>query len=180
MTGNNKRFYTLFTEVIQHIELQILMNLTAKALRVPTISIWRLNHIEGLRCYAEFTRDNLSDNVTPEVLQRMNTQAYRLGRKLRLIFFVTSQASAQKTIVKLYRNIGIQMSFKSDNHICFHSCFFSHFYSPDVCQAASSLDDGIIRGITGCGHLTFEQRITEKCNYCLAQYKHEEKSNCNR
>lgn len=169
----------MYKELFRRTELQILMSLTAHALRQPSMCIWHLPHLEALKCYAEFTRDNLSDDVSPEILQRMNTQAYRLGRILRLLFLIRRKTTAQQFVVSLYRNIGIAMSFKSEDEIIFHNCFFSRFYTPDVCLAASSLDDGIIRGLTGCGKLTFKQRITEKCKYCLVQYRHEKESNRN-
>ncbi len=170
----------MYKELFRRIELQVLMNLTAYALHLPTIRIWHLSHKEALKCYAKFTSDNLSDDIAPEILQRMNTLAYQLGKKIRLLFFVRSKTAAQELVVKLYRNIGIHMSFEPNNQVYFHRCFFSYYYSSDICQAASSLDDGIIRGITGCGQLTFKQRITENCKYCIAQYIHEEKSNYNR
>lgn len=180
ITANDMKGENLFKRLFARIELQLLMIITAKGLRVPAINILTHSNTEALRCYAEFTRNNLSDDVSTEVLQRMNTMAYRTGRLLRVLFLVRTQEAARQLVVKLYRNIGISMSFQSEDLIYFNSCYFSHFYTPNICMAASSLDDGFIRGITGCGRLSFKQRITENCEYCIAQHKYEEKSYCNR
>ena len=97
------------------------------------------------------------------------------------LFFVRSNKAAQRLVVKLYRHIGINMEFTADDELCFHSCYFSRFYTPAVCRAASALDDGILRGITGlaAGELHFSQRITEGCSCCKAVIKNEPNKNIN-
>ena len=147
------------------------MNLTARALGQKSQRIWTLPNAEALRVYAEFTSSNLQAGADDPLLERMHTEAYKMGRLLRHLFLINNEARAQRLIVALYRNIGIRLSFESSRQLCFHRCYFSRFYTPQICQAASALDSGIICGILGLEseHLHFSQRITEGCKQCKAQ-----------
>lgn len=146
------------------------MNLTARALRQPTRHLWTLAPDEALQLYAEYTSTQLQDGVSPSVLDSMNREAYRMGRLLRRLLLLR-QSDIKQFVVALYRNIGIRLDGHLPSQLCFHSCYFSHFYTPEVCLAASALDDGIMRGLLGTGRLTFQQRITEGCSHCLATYQ---------
>ena len=163
--------------MIRRIELQLLMNLTARALGVPSRRIWTMPCDDALQAYAVFTRDQLRAGVSDEVLRRMNDEAYRVGRRLRWLqrigglLRLSDYRDADSFVRMLYRNIGIQLEGPVDGQLCFRRCFFSDYYTPAVCLAASALDDGIIRGLTGCGHLRFQHRITEGCSCCLATVK---------
>lgn len=165
------RILFLRTSVFRKIELQQLMNLTARAFCQSSKRIWTLPNDEALRLYAEYTRDNLVDGVEELQLQQMNQEAFRMGRLLRRVFFLRHQAEIEQFIIALYQNIGIQLEGHLNGQLCFRRCFFSQYYTPVVCLAASALDDGIIRGLTGRGRLTFQQRITEGCKCCLATYQ---------
>ena len=160
------------SSLFRRIELQMLMNLTARALGQKPKRIWTLSNAEALRAYAEYTCSNLQADADETMFERMNTEAYRMGRLLRQLFLISNDTSAQRLIIALYRNIGIQLSFCDSQHLCFHRCYFSSFYTPQICKAASALDSGIIRGISGlpAKHLQFSQRITEGCNCCRAQF----------
>lgn len=161
------------TSLFRRLELQLLMNLTARALGHPPQRLWALSHAKALQAYAEFTYHHLRKGADEQLLQRMNDEAYRMGRMLRRLFFIRNEAAAKRLIVTLYRNIGISLSFSDSQQLCFHRCYFSAYYTPAVCLAASALDDGIIRGITGrsTSHLCFSQRITEGCNCCKATFQ---------
>ena len=159
------------SSLFRRIELQLLMNLTAHALGKKSQRIWTLKNAEALKAYAKYTSSNLQAGANQALLKRMNSEAYNMGRLLRCLFLIRHEARAQRLIVALYRNIGIKLSFESSRQLCFHSCYFSRFYTPQACKAASALDDGIIRGILGLEseHLHFSQRITEGCKQCKAQ-----------
>ena len=165
--------------LFRRVQLQLLMNLTARAFQLPTIHIWQLAHHAALRKYTDFTREKLSTGADDELLKRMNSEAYKMGRLLRIVFLVRSEDYAQRIVQALYRNIAINMSFAADGRICFHHCSFSKHYTPTVCRAASALDDGIIRGLTGrqSSRLCFSQRITEGCDCCLAKFEQPNKNN---
>jgi len=158
------------SSLFRRIQLQLLMNLTAQALGVKSVRLWTRSNAEALQFYATFTAQHLQAGADDVLLQRMNSEALKMGRLLRLLFFVRSTARAKRLIVALYRNIGIQLSFAADGQLCFHRCYFSRHYTPKACRAASMLDDGIICGIMHhpVGSLCFSQRITEGCCCCKA------------
>ena len=157
--------------LFRRIALQQLMNLTARAFNKPAKRVWSLPNDKALRVYAEYTRDNLKDGVDAQLLQRMNEEAYKMGRLLRKVFFLKKQAGIERFTIALYRNIGIELEGRIPGQLCFRQCFFSQYYTPEICLAASALDDGIIRGLAGCGQLTFQQRITEGCKCCMATFQ---------
>lgn len=161
------------SSLFRRIQLQLLMNLTARALGETPVRIWTRPNGEALKIYAAFTAQHLQTGVDEARLQRMNVGALKKGRLLRRLFFIRNTAHAQRLIVALYRNIGIQLSFTADDQLCFHRCYFSSHYTPAACRAASMLDDGIIRGIlkqpSHC--LCFSQRITEGCQRCEASLR---------
>lgn len=160
--------------LFRRIELQQLMNLTARALGKPSQRIWTLPNDEALRVFAEYTRDNLQNGVNDLLLQRMNKEAFKMGRLLRRLFFLYRQAEIERFTIALYRNIGIDMEGCFPGQLCFRRCFFSHYYTPDICLAASALDDGIMRGLADGGRLTFQQRITEGSKCCIASFQESE------
>lgn len=154
----------------RRIELQQLMNLTARAFGVAPIRLWPLPCDEALRVYAAFTRNNLQQGVDRRLLQRMGEEACKMGRLLRLGFCVRHQTDVEQLTTALYRHIGIQLEGHIPGELCFRRCFFSQYYTPETCLAASALDEGIMRGLTGNGKLTFQQRITEGCACCKAVF----------
>lgn len=164
--------YTLInTSLFRRIELQQLMNLTARALGKPAQRIWTLPNDEALCRYAEYTRDSLQTDADEQLLLRMNDEAAKMGRLLRKVFLLKRQSDVRRVIIGLYRNIGIELEGQIPGMLCFRRCFFSQYYTPDICLAASAIDEGIMRGLTGQGRLTFQQRITEGCKQCKAIYE---------
>ena len=159
------------SSLFRRIELQLLMNLTAHALGKKPKRIWTLSNSEALKAYAEYTSSTLQTDADDALFERMNTEAYKMGQLLRRLFWINNEPRAQRLIVSLYHNIGIQLSFCGSQHLCFHNCYFSSFYTPQKCKVASALDSGIICGILGlpAKHLQFCQRITEGCKCCRAQ-----------
>lgn len=159
--------------MVSRMILQLLMNLTARALQQPAERIWTLSRKEALRAYAGYTNQYLQGGVSDVLWQRLNSEAYRWGCRLRRLCMIRSQATAQRLVQRLYRQIGIDMYFEADGRLCFNSCYFSRYYTPAVCTAASALDDGIIRGIMALPHgrLQFSRRLTEGCTHCKAQFK---------
>ena len=157
------------SNLFRRIQLQLLMDLTARAFGRKPLRIWTLPCGEALRTYAAYTHDHLQAEPDEALLRRMNEEAYSMGRRLRRLFRIRRQEEAERLVVQLYRNIGICLEGHIPGQLCFRKCFFSRYYTPAVCQAASALDDGIIRGLSGCGPLRFEQRITEGCPCCLAR-----------
>lgn len=183
----------LSNSLFRRFELQVLMNLTARAFRQPSKRVWTLPNDSALRVYAEYTSSQLKSAADEELLQRMNDEAFRLGRRLRRVCLIRNQSAARRFIVALYRNIGIDLVFtdslpahgvQSSAGAAHRSssgvqslgvrvgrCFFCSYYTPQVCLAVSALDDGIIRGLTGMGRMHFLQCITEGHDHCIATFQ---------
>lgn len=158
------------SQAFRRIELQQLMNLTARALGKPARRIWTLSNAWALQVYAEYTRDHLQDTPTDDLIQRMNDEAFRVGKRLRTLFGLSKQADIEVFTQLLYRHIGIVLEGHIPGELCFRSCFFSQYYTPSICLAASALDEGLMRGLGGNGHLRFSARITEGCACCKARF----------
>lgn len=161
------------SSLFRRIALQQLMNLTARALGKPAWRLWTRPIDEALHLYAEYTRDHLQDGIDKPLLRRMNEEAYRTGRFLRRLFFLRKQGDIEKFTVALYHDIGIQLEGHLPGQLCFRRCFFSRYYTPSVCLAASALDEGIMQGLSGrpAARLRFTQRITQGCSCCLASFQ---------
>lgn len=172
-TTNKKsmRCMLIKTSLFRRIEIQLLMNLTAHAMGKRARRTWTLPNDEALRAYAEFTRDNLQETVNNSILQQMNQNAVKAGRRLRKLMCLRKQADVESVTIALYSNIGINLEGHLPGQLCFRRCYFSKLYTPQLCLAASALDDGIMRGLAGNGQLTFQQRITEGRQCCLATFK---------
>lgn len=158
--------------LVCRIELQLLADLTARALRQPAPRLWTKPNAEALRCYAEFTRQHLQGSADEAVLQRLTHEAYRMGTLLRRLLRPRRRADVERLATRLYRNIGIRLTFTDATHLCFVRCYFSRHYTPAICLAASTLDEGILRGISGqpASQLRFTQRITQGCACCKATF----------
>lgn len=161
----------LNSSLFRRIELQLLMNLTARALGKPSKRIWTLSNGKALRVYAQYTREYLKGHIDQHLLERMHQEAFKMGQRLRMMFHLRKSADVEQFTFALYKNIGITMNGNIPGNLCVRHCFFSRFYSPAVCLAASALDSGIISGLSGGGQLTFQQRITEGCLCCIATFK---------
>ena len=176
----------------RRVELQILMNATARAFGVPGKRIRSLHWEKALREYAEFTaactnayieerKSVLPPSVPPsdeesksDVLpaaERIYQTAYRLGAAVRRITGFREPADLRLLVFRLYAGIGIYLRGKLPGSFVVTDCFFSHFYSPEQCALMSAMDAGIIAGIFGGGRLEFSGRITEGCSHCSACFR---------
>lgn len=161
----------LRTTAARRIALQLLMNLTARALRQPPLRIWTLPTDKALQRYADYTFAHLKDGADEQLLRRMGDEARRMGQRLRRWLMLRRQDDIEQVVTTLYQGIGIALEGNLPGRLCFRRCYFSGRYTPKVCQAASALDEGIMQGLTGGGKLTFQQRITEGHQHCLATYQ---------
>ena len=149
-------------------QLQLLLNVTARAFDVPGKKIWHLSFKRALREYAVFTKNCMRFNHADP--RRLYRSAYTLGRRLRRITGFTDSRDLQQLVFFLYRNISIAMSGGIPGEITVSSCYFSRFYTPKQCALMSYVDWGIIAGLCGGGHLKFTGRITEGCGRCTAAF----------
>ena len=153
---------------LKSLELQALLNLTARAFRTPGRTVWNKPAGLALLQYANFTTLCMTAiKADPDALYR---EACAVGRRLRRVTGLTEKRDIERLVFYLYRNIRITMDGSLPGEIRIPTCFFSRFYTPGQCAVMSSVDSGIIAGICGGGSLHFTQRITEGCAQCRACY----------
>ena len=160
--------------IVRRWQLQILMDLTARAFRVPGRRLWTRPWKDALQEYAMYTREHALDpGVDPG---RLYAQAYALGEKIRRVTGFRDDADLMHLVFWLYQGIGISMSGVLPGEITVSGCFFSNVYAPEQCAVMSGLDSGIVGGIMGGGRLDFTDRLTEGGKCCRAHLRREEVS----
>ena len=156
-------------EIARRVQLQILMDLTAKAFRAPGKRLWTRPWRDGLRLYAEYTREHCED-ADPQRLYKMS---FAMGERLRRITGFTDADDLRRLVFWLYQGIGIAMGGELPGAVTVSGCFFSDYYAPQVCAMMSHMDSGIVGGVMGGGRLVFTERITEGGRCCLARLQSE-------
>lgn len=158
--------------------LSELYRATAHAFGFAMPSIARLPFQEQLQSYAIFTTEQAEQawegkESLSRLQARLHHNAYRLGQRLRERFGLDQLQDAMTLARILYRIIGIEFSGSPQGEISIRSCYFSRFYSPQVCLLISALDEGLLCGLAGGGKLTFTERITEGAPACKACFLQE-------
>ncbi len=158
------------------LELRILMRQTANALSATAPKTSGLSSPELLKAYARFTAEEAAraiqnaDNL--EALhQKLYRMAYRLGSLLRKFMWPKDAQECSAIIAMLYSNIGIQMDEDAPGEFCVRKCYFSTFYTPEICAVISAIDQGVFAGVYQGGKLAFRERITEGCGMCRACFR---------
>ncbi len=163
-----------FPGFIKKQKLEQLFTITAHAFGCEAPSTQGLTFEQCLQKYALFTQQqterHLKDSSDINNLKKnLYQKAYQLGKELRKEFGITTSKEFILMSKIIYNMLGIDFnSSSSQNEIIINHCFFSQYYSPEICQVISSLDEGIAAGLSGGGNLCFHQRITEGYNCCRA------------
>lgn len=150
-----------------------LFSATAEAFHthLPNMSGWKYDRF--LQEYAVFTRKESDElfrqgiDIEP-VKKSLFDGAMQLGSELRRILKVRTRRDIMLAGRMLYRMLGIDFRMNPEGEITIGRCYFSKFYSAETCRLISSLDAGILAGISGGGKLVFINRITEKADSCHA------------
>jgi len=153
-------------QIVLRVQLQILMDLTARAFRRRGRRLWTRRWRDGLREYAEYTRRYCED-ADP---RRLYALSFALGARLRRATGFTDPGDLRRLVFWLYRGIGIAMDGELPGGITVSRCFFSDYYASRACAVMSRMDSGIVGGVMGGGRLVFTERITEGrpcCKACL-------------
>jgi hypothetical protein len=102
------------------------------------------------------------------VEHRLFYEACVLGRLARDRLGVQSELEGLAAARVFYRAIGIDFRPNRTGDVVVARCAFARAYGPDVCRLMSSMDSGLIAGLTGRGGLRFTERITEGAAACRA------------
>jgi hypothetical protein len=100
--------------------------------------------------------------------RRMFREASRLGRRARQRLHISSEAAGLAAARTVYGAIGIDFRPRGTREVSIPTCAFACAYAPDVCRLMSSMDSGLIAGLTGARGLRFTDRITEGAATCHA------------
>lgn len=160
--------------VVRNRVMDELFHGTAAAFEAPLPQVQGLAHEERLRRYALFTRElaeqALKDEQrSSEVRTRLYANARALGAKARRQLRVGSPGEVTAAGKVLYRVLGIEFCPTTGGEIEIPRCFFSRYYTSEVCRLISALDEGVVAGLSQGGRLVFGERLTEGCSCCKAR-----------
>jgi hypothetical protein len=145
---------------------------TASAFGCEAPDLRGLSHRELLDRYVAFSATCAERTLAPDadvVSERLWERAYAMGASLRERLRVRSRSDELRAARLAYRLIGIDLRADTSGRVVVHRCAFASRYSPAVCRVMSSLDAGLVAGLTRGGALTFSARITEGMPRCLAR-----------
>jgi hypothetical protein len=157
-------------------KLRELFSLTALAFGTKVPQLKRYSYRKLLGEYARFTKEEAEkclrnlDSISG-VKESLYTNAFKLGETFRKRFRVRSMEDVMALGRVLYRVMGIDFRGTARGDVVISECFFSRYYSVPVCGIVSSLDKGLLAGLSGGGELKFFQRITENRDSCRALLK---------
>jgi hypothetical protein len=133
---------------------------------------------ELLENYACFTKTVISErlglnNEERAVLQnRLYREAFQVGQRLRDRLGPADRNEVNRVLRFLYRMIQIDLHSDPQAHgIIIWHCFFSRYYSGEICQIMAAFDRGLAAGLSGGDSLEFYERITDGCEYCRADWR---------
>lgn len=158
-------------EFIKKKKLNELFRLTADAFQSDLPELQGFSFTECLSKYAIFTKGQaesyLQSGRSPEeVKHRLYQNSYIFGKNLRKSFHIVTWKESVMALKVIYKFIGIDFHYNMQNEFIIKQCFFTKYYSREVCKLISSLDSGLAAGLSGGGKLSFNQSITEGNNCC--------------
>jgi hypothetical protein len=128
-----------------------------------------------LERYARFTREEAEKairrpEIREKVRQRLYNNAFALGSELRKRYQIKTLCDALQMGRIIYKALKIDFRGDGASGIVIRRCFFSSYYTAEVCALISALDEGMMAGLSSGMKLRFIQRITdgnECCTACL-------------
>jgi hypothetical protein len=144
---------------------------TAKAFGVEPPDLRGLSFDGALQSYAIFTRNEaLRSNVHSDRRSFIKSRLFECGRQmgaeLRQMLRVRTRQDVVDAARILYRLLGIDFRGEEGDGFSIKQCSFSKFYTDDVCKIVSSLDEGLIAGLSDGAELRFSNMMTEGQDMC--------------
>lgn len=163
--------YLNIPDFIKKKKLNELFRLTADAFQSELPQLRGLSFAEYLLQYALFTREQVESYLQggrplEDVKCRLYKNSYTFGQDLRKRLRIRTWEQAVTVLEAIYKLIGIDFQYDGQGEITVKQCFFSKYYSGEICRLISSLDEGLAAGLSDGGKLCFKQRITEGCSCC--------------
>ena len=154
---------------------------TAAAFEAEVPPIAGLDPEECLAKYARFTQTQaerrLRDGREVEAVeQRLYRNAVEMGGLHRRWLRPGTVQDVMAIGRMLYRILAIDLQGDARGEVVINRCYFSRFYSSEVCRLMSAMDRGLFAGLSNGGELTFTARITEGQPCCRAHFTWEPKA----
>ena len=171
-----------YPSFIKRKKLKELFELTAEAFGCEVPPLNHLSYVDMLKSFAQLTAAEAEKHIREgknleEIKERLHDNAFRLGKKIREGYGLYTLQEIMEMSRILYQTLGIDFEGDVSGEVTIKKCFFSDYYSPQVCSVISSLDEGVAAGLSGGGRLSFSKRITEGHACCRARiYMPEEKA----
>jgi hypothetical protein len=156
-------------------QLKKLFALAAGVFKSEAPSIAGLSFEESLRVFADYTqRETVTAIKRGEDLNvikwKLFKGAYEIGDRLRKFLHVTDTGDIMKAGRLIYGTLGINFLGTPRGEVTINKCFFSEIYSARTCRVISSLDEGMMAGLSHGGAFMFSQRMTEGFDSCRANF----------
>ena len=129
--------------------------------------------------YARFTREEAEKAIqrpkkAEEVRERLYKNAYSMGSELRRVYRIRTKQDALSMGRLVYKVLKIDFRGDGQDGIVVKRCFFSDYYSAEVCALISAIDEGMMAGLSSGLRLRFIERITDGNECCKAFFGIEE------
>ena len=162
-------------DFVKKTALTQLFNATAAAFEAEVPSLAGLDSEECLARYARFAQtlaeQRLRDGREVEtVAQRLYRNAVEMGRLNRKLLRPGAVQDVMAIGRVLYHILDIDFQGDARGEVVINRCYFSRFYSGEVCRLMSAMDRGLLAGLWNGGELTFSSRITEGQPCCRAHF----------
>ena len=164
MSARARLFAILAPRIFRAAGIRLLARIAADAFGSPPPQRSTLDN------FASFTAEHAA-TATRESAERLFSSACALGSRLRAWLGVRTMAEAADVARALYRMIGVDFRVEGAGGFVVESCFFSSRYTPGTCRLISSLDAGLLAGLTGGERMVFTQRITEGAAVCRGELR---------
>jgi len=154
--------------------LQQLIRITASAFQSKPPDTSGKSYQQSLEEFALFTQKKAAEIIVSQeniskVKKRLYRNAFLMGYNIRKLLGILTKGEVMIISRKLYGFLQIDFQGDASGQIIIKKCFFSIYYTKDICQLISSLDEGILAGLSAGGKLSFNQRITEGTPCCQGQ-----------
>ena len=113
----------------------------------------------------------------PTIENRLYLESRKLGAEIRTRLNIRTEEEVFSVSQAMYKLLGIDMIIAENREIIIPHCYFSGYFSPDICRVMGKIDAGFVAGLSGGGTLLFKYRITEGRECCRAYLCFEEKGN---
>ncbi len=148
---------------------------TAIAFEAEVPPLAGLDYEDCLARYARFAQtqaeQRLRDGREAEALeQRLYRNAIEMGQRQSKWLRPGTVQDVMDIGRLLYRILDIDLRGDAGGEVVISRCYFSQFYSAEVCQLMSAMDRGLFAGLSNGGELTFSSRITEGQPCCRAYF----------